>query len=206
MKDNSALFLFDSETRLSISGPLCGIDEVGRGPLAGPVAAAAVVLPDGFKSPYLNDSKKLSIKRREQLYDEITSCAAWAVGLSSVEEIEELNILNATFLAMKRAYEKLGVKAALALVDGNRDPALPCETRLVVHGDATSASIAAASVVAKVTRDRIMAQLDRTYPGYGFYKNAGYGTKEHIEAIMKNGVLPCHRKSFLKKLLKEQAV
>ena len=203
MKDNSALFLYDAGCRRELAGPLCGIDEVGRGPLAGPVVAAAVVLNPEFNSRWLNDSQMLSPKRRAQLYDEITACSAWAVGMASVEEIERINILNATFLAMNRAYASLGCGAALVLVDGNADPKLSAPVRLVVHGDATSASIAAASVVAKVTRDRMMEELDRQYPGYGFAKNVGYGTKEHIAAIRSKGVLPCHRASFLKRILSE---
>lgn len=182
---------------------VCGVDEAGRGPLAGPVCAAAVVLPVGTVIPGLDDSKKLSAKKREQLYPIIIEKAlAYGIAYGSVEEIEEHNILNATFLAMNRAISALQMSADYALIDGNRVPKgclIPCET--VVKGDSKSMSIAAASILAKVTRDRLMLELDEKYPEYGFAKHAGYGTKVHIEAIRAHGVSPVHRMSFLKNIL-----
>ena len=183
---------------------VCGVDEAGRGPLAGPVCAAAVILPDGEQIEGLNDSKKLSEKKREALYDVIVEKAlAYAVAYGTLEEIEEFNILNATYLAMNRAIEGLPVKADFALVDGNRVPKdikIPCET--VIKGDAKSASIAAASILAKVTRDRLLLEYDEKYPRYNFKKHKGYGTKEHYEAIEKYGVSEVHRLSFLKNVIK----
>ena len=185
---------------------ICGVDEAGRGPLAGPVCAAAVILPIGLEIEGLNDSKKLSEKKREALYDVIIEKAIdYHIAFGSVEEIEEHNILNATYLAMNRAIEGLNIKADFALIDGNRIPAgitVPCET--VVKGDAKSCSIAAASILAKVTRDRLMLEEDKKYPEYNFKKHKGYGTKEHTDAILKYGVSPIHRPSFLKKLLGEK--
>ncbi len=182
---------------------VCGVDEAGRGPLAGPVCAAAVVLPVGTVIPGLDDSKKLSAKKREQLYPIIIEKAlAYGIAYGSVEEIEEYNILNATFLAMNRAISALQMPVDYALIDGNRVPKncpIPCET--VVKGDSKSMSIAAASILAKVTRDRLMLELDEKYPEYGFAKHAGYGTKVHIEAIRAHGVSPVHRMSFLKNIL-----
>ncbi len=181
---------------------ICGVDEAGRGPLAGPVCAASVILPDGAEIPGLNDSKKLSEKKREALFDVIKQTAvAWSVAFASVEEIEEHNILNATFLAMNRAIDGLGQKADFALIDGNRAPKnikIPCET--VIKGDSLSMSIAAASILAKVTRDRLMLELDEKYPMYEFSKHKGYGTALHMELIRKYGPSECHRLSFLKKL------
>ena len=182
---------------------ICGVDEAGRGPLAGPVCAAAVILPENCEIEGLNDSKKLSEKKREALYDVIREKAlAYCVAYGSLEEIEEFNILEATFLAMNRSIEGLGVKADYALIDGNRVPKgikIPCET--VVKGDAKSASIAAASVLAKVTRDRLLLEYDKEYPQYNFKKHKGYGTKEHTDLILEYGPSPIHRMSFLKKLL-----
>lgn len=182
---------------------ICGVDEAGRGPLAGPVCAAAVILPENCEIEGLNDSKKLSEKKREALYDVIREKAlAYCVAYGSLEEIEEFNILEATFLAMNRSIEGLGVKADYALIDGNRVPKgikIPCET--VVKGDAKSASIAAASVLAKVTRDRLLLEFDKEYPQYNFKKHKGYGTKEHTDLILEYGPSPIHRMSFLKKLL-----
>ncbi len=180
---------------------LCGVDEAGRGPLAGPVCAAAVMLPRGIVIDGLNDSKKLSEKRREQLYGEITAKALhWSVAFASVEEIEELNILGATYLAMNRAIAGLGVVPELALIDGNRAAGVEYNTRCVVGGDGKCADIAAASIIAKVTRDWLMYQLDRQYPGYGFAKHKGYGTAAHYAAIRELGASPVHRPSFLRKM------
>lgn len=182
---------------------VCGVDEAGRGPLAGPVCAAAVILPETCEIEGLNDSKKLSEKKREALYDVICDKAlAYSVAFGSIEEIEKLNILEATFIAMNRAIDGLEIKPYYALIDGNRVPKdikIPCET--VVKGDAKSCSIAAASILAKVTRDRLMLEYDKQYPEYNFKKHKGYGTKEHTDLILKHGVSPVHRPSFLKKLL-----
>ena len=179
---------------------VCGVDEAGRGPLAGPVCAAAVILPDGVEIDGLNDSKKLTEKKREKLYDIIVEKAlAYSVAFASVEEIEEVNILNATYLAMDRAIEGLLQRPDFALIDGNRVPkgiTVPCET--VVKGDAKSCSIAEASVLAKVTRDRLLLEYAEKYPEYGFEAHKGYGTAAHYDAIRKYGVLPIHRMSFLK--------
>ena len=183
---------------------ICGIDEAGRGPLAGPVYAAAVILPAGLEIPGLNDSKKLSEKKREELFDIIKKeSTAYSIGWASVEEIEEINILNAAMLAMKRAVEGLSVKADFAYIDGNKTPDLniPCEA--IVKGDANSMSIAAASILAKVSRDHLMIEYAKQYPQYGFEKHKGYGTKVHNEAILKHGVTPVHRMSFLKKLFEK---
>lgn len=196
------LFEYDSAVRNDFP-VICGIDEAGRGPLAGDVYAAAVIFDEGVFIDGLNDSKKLTEKKREQLFDEIISKAkAYCVATASVEEIEEINILQATFLAMKRAYEGLGIAADIALIDGNRLPNLDCEMKAVVKGDSLSASIAAASILAKVSRDRYMAELAEKYPEYRFDKHKGYGTKLHNELILEYGPCPAHRMSFLKKLLK----
>lgn len=187
---------------VSAGRPLvCGIDEAGRGPLLGPVYAAAVILPLDCDIPGLNDSKKLSEKKREALFDVIVEKAvAYGVGFATAEEIDRINILQATFLAMQRAYEAMGCKADWALVDGNRMPPLPISGETVVKGDAQCASVAAASILAKVSRDRVLRELDLQYPQYGFAKHKGYGTKAHYEAIRQYGVLPEHRKTFLKNL------
>ena len=194
--------LFDYDSELRKEYPIiCGVDEAGRGPLAGDVYTAAVVLGDQVLIDYLNDSKKISEKRREMLYDEIILKAdAYCIASASVEEIDRLNILNATMLAMKRAVEGLELKPDLALIDGNRLPELECESRYVIHGDAVSASIAAASILAKVTRDRYMCRLDEQYPQYCFGKHKGYGTKLHYEKIAEFGISEVHRRTFLKKL------
>ena len=182
-------------------GVVCGVDEAGRGPLAGPLCAAAVILPRGLVIEGLNDSKKLTEKRRESLYGEITSSAeAYGIAFASVEEIEELNILGATYLAMNRAIAALGREIDLALIDGNRNAGIEYPSRTVVKGDSLCASIAAASVLAKVTRDRYMTELDERYPGYGFAKHKGYGTKAHYAAIRELGASPVHRPSFLRKM------
>lgn len=200
------LFEYDSEIRQQGCGVLCGIDEAGRGPLAGSVVAGAVILPDGVEIVGLNDSKKLSEKKRDNLYDVILEKALYyGIGYASHEEIDEINILNATYLAMRRAVENLLAQGAvgidLLLVDGNRDPKIGYPTRTLVKGDGISASIAAASILAKVTRDREMLQLDQEYPAYGFAKHKGYPTKAHYQAIEENGICPIHRKTFLKKVL-----
>ena len=180
---------------------ICGVDEAGRGPLAGPVCAAAVILPRGLEIDGLNDSKKLTEKKREALYDPIREQAiAYGIAFATVEEIEELNILNATFLAMNRAIEKLNPVPELALIDGNRSTGIRFPSRCVVKGDAKCADIAAASVLAKVTRDRYMLQMAEKYPGYHFEQHKGYGTKLHYDALREYGPSPIHRMSFLKKL------
>ena len=184
---------------------VCGVDEAGRGPLAGPVCAAAVIFSEDVEIEGLNDSKKLSEKKREALYDVIKEKAlAYCIAFGTVEEIESINILEATFVAMNRAIEGLSVSADYALIDGNRVPKnikIPCET--VVKGDAKSCSIAAASILAKVTRDRLLLEYDEKYPEYNFKKHKGYGTKEHTDLILKYGPCEIHRLSFLKKLLGE---
>ncbi|MBQ6847419.1 MAG: ribonuclease HII [Clostridia bacterium] len=196
-------FLIENEIKEKGFKMICGVDEAGRGPLAGPVCAAAVILNEEIEG--LNDSKKLSEKKREQLFDVIKQKAeSYCIAFATVEEIEEHNILNATFIAMNRAIEGLSVSADFAIIDGNRAPTgikLPCET--VIKGDAKSVSIAAASILAKVTRDRLMLEMDKEYPQYNFKKHKGYGTKEHTDAILQYGVSPVHRPSFLKKLLGE---
>ena len=177
---------------------VCGVDEAGRGPLSGPVVAAACILPSGLYIDGLNDSKKLTPKRRERLYDEICENAiAYSIAEASPAEIDGINILNATMLAMRRAIEGLSVKPDFALIDGNcaREMPLPCRT--VVSGDAISASIAAASILAKVTRDRLCLLDDEKYPEYGFAKHKGYGTKAHMDALRALGPCPIHRRSFL---------
>ena len=180
---------------------LCGVDEAGRGPLAGPVCAAAVILPRGFVIEGLNDSKKLTEKKREELFELICENAVtYGIAFASVEEIEEYNILNATFMAMNRAVEKLEFVPELALIDGNRDKGIKYPSRCIVKGDALCADIAAASILAKVTRDRYMYEMAELYPCYGFEKHKGYGTKLHYEALRQFGPSPIHRMSFLRKL------
>ncbi|MFD2255924.1 ribonuclease HII [Luteolibacter algae] len=177
---------------------VAGVDEAGRGPLAGPVAAAAVILPKSFSCPYLNDSKKLSKKRREQLYAEITgnSQITWAVATVGPEEIDTINILRATHRAMAMALSTLSVMPCIALVDGLRVKGLPVEHEALVKGDGLSLSIAAASVIAKVTRDRMMEKIDAEFPQYGFAKHQGYGTRIHLEALKTHGPCIHHRRSF----------
>ena len=184
---------------------LCGVDEAGRGPLAGPVCAAAVILPPNIDIPGLNDSKKLSDKRRRELFPVIKEKAiAFAIAFADHKEIDEINILQATYLAMERAIAQLPVKPEAAIIDGNRakDFGIPVET--IVHGDSRSASIAAASILAKVTRDDYMLQLAREYPRYGFDIHKGYGTKAHYAALTEYGASPIHRMSFLKKFYGEK--
>ena len=180
---------------------ICGVDEAGRGPLAGPVFAAAVILPEGLEIEGVTDSKKLSEKKRDELFDVICEKAiAYSIASASVEEIEELNILQADMLAMKRAVEGLSVKADFAMIDGNKTPALDIPSIAIVKGDAKSESIAAASILAKVSRDRLMMEMAEKYPQYKFEKHKGYGTKLHREAILEYGPCEIHRMSFLKKL------
>ena len=180
---------------------LCGVDEAGRGPLAGPVCAAAVILPRGLVLAGLDDSKKLTEKKREALFDPIREAAiSYGVAFASVEEIETLNILNATFLAMNRAIEQLSPAPELALIDGNRNTGIHFNSRCVVKGDAKCADIAAASVLAKVTRDRYMLEMAEKYPEYRFEQHKGYGTALHYVALREHGPSPIHRMSFLKKL------
>lgn len=184
---------------------VCGVDEAGRGPLAGPVYAAAVILPKGHIIEGVNDSKKLSEKKRDELFDKvIEECAAYSLGIATEQEIDEINILQATFLAMRRAVEGLNVKPDIALIDGNKTPGLDIEQRAIVKGDGKSANIAAASIIAKVSRDRYMLEMAAKYPEYQFEKHKGYGTKLHYEMLEKYGVSPIHRKTFLKKFFEKQ--
>ncbi len=196
-----SLWDYENELMASGRGPVCGVDEAGRGPLAGPVCAAAVMLPPGLEIPGLNDSKKLTEKKREALFDEICAAAVtYGIAFATVEEIEEFNILGATFLAMRRAVEQLKEKPGLVLVDGNRDPGLPYPTECVVKGDGRCADIAAASILAKVTRDRYMLEQAARFPQYGFEKHKGYGTAAHYAALRAYGPSEIHRPSFLKKM------
>lgn len=182
---------------------VCGVDEAGRGPLAGPVCAAAVILPPDTIIEGVNDSKKLTEKKREALFDVIKDKAlSYSIAFATVEEIEELNILNATMLAMKRAVEGLDVKADYAVIDGNRLPDLDIPCDYIIKGDAKSMSIAAASILTKVSRDRLLYEYAKEYPQYQFDKHKGYGTKAHTEALKQYGPCPYHRKSFLTKILK----
>lgn len=184
---------------------ICGVDEAGRGPLAGPVCAAAVILPEHLELPGLTDSKKLTDKKRRELYPVIKEKAiAYGIGLASEKEIDEINILQATFLAMQRALDQLTVKPDLALIDGNREKDFGIPVKTVVKGDSLSANIAAASVLAKVTRDDLMLELAETYPEYSFEIHKGYGTKAHYEALRVHGASPIHRKTFLKKFYGEK--
>lgn len=184
-----------------VSGLWCGVDEAGRGPLAGPVCAAAVILPETFDLPGLNDSKKLTDKKREILFPQIIACAvSYGIAFSTPEEIDEHNILGATYLAMNRAVEQLDPAPVKLLIDGNRNEGIKGDSICVIGGDAKCASIAAASVLAKVTRDRYMVKLAEMYPQYDFEKHKGYPTKLHYERIREYGVCPEHRMSFLKKM------
>ena len=190
-------FIYESRLSKTVSGPVCGVDEAGRGPLAGPVVAAAVILQHGRIPKGLNDSKQLSEEAREELYPRIQKMAiAIGVGQASVEEIDLVNIRQATHLAMARAVRALAVTAAAALVDGNDAPALPCPCETLVGGDGRSLSIAAASIIAKVTRDRLMAALHEEHPGYNWRQNKGYGTAEHYSGLKAHGVTVHHRRSF----------
>lgn len=199
LKVYTELFEFDSAIRTQYP-VFCGVDEAGRGPLAGDVYAAAVILPDGLEIPGLNDSKKLSEKRREELAPIIKEQAlAWCIASATVAEIEELNILQAALLAMQRAVAGLNPQPQFVITDGNQAPVLPMPVQTVIGGDAASASIAAASVLAKTARDAALRELDAQYPQYGFSAHKGYGTKAHYAAIDEYGVCPAHRPSFLKK-------
>lgn len=183
-----------------VGGIVAGIDEAGRGPLAGPVVAAAVIIDRARLAPRLlaqiDDSKRLSRARREVVFEALADVAHIGIGQADVDEIDRINILQASLLAMRRAVDQLGVKPETALIDGNRAPELSCRSRCVVGGDRLSVSIAAASIVAKVTRDRLITELARLYPGYGWERNAGYGTKEHLDALQILGITPEHRRSF----------
>ena len=199
------LWMIERECAAEGYACICGVDEAGRGPLAGPVCAAAVILPEGLEIPGLNDSKKLTDKRRRELYDVIIEKAvAYGIAFADEKEIDEINILQATYNAMERAMQQLKVKPDLALIDGNRarDFGLPVKT--VVKGDSRSANIAAASILAKVTRDRLMEDLAETYPQYGFEVHKGYGTKRHYAALTEFGPCAIHRMSFLKKFYGNQ--
>ena len=196
----SQINLWEIEDSLSDKGVICGVDEAGRGPLAGPVCAAAVILPPHVDIPVLNDSKKLTDKRRRELFPVIQEKAiAYGIAFATEEEIDEMNILQATFLAMRRAIGQLGGKADFALIDGNRETDFGLSVMTVVKGDSRSASIAAASILAKVKRDEYMEKLALQYPQYAFEVHKGYGTKRHYEALRKYGASPVHRKTFLKK-------
>ncbi len=178
---------------------VCGVDEAGRGPLCGPVVAAACILPAGLYIEGLNDSKKLSPKKRKEVYNKIIENAiAYCIAEASVEEIDELNILEADMLAMRRAVDGLKIKADFALIDGNISRDFPIPTMTVIKGDATSPSIAAASILAKVTRDEMCEQMDKDYPQYGIAKHKGYGTKQHMDALRQHGPSPIHRKKFIR--------
>ena len=195
------LWDIENELMLTCSGPLCGADEAGRGPLAGPVCAAAVMLPPGLEIEGLNDSKKLTEKKREELFNEITASAvSYGIAFASVEEIERLNILGAALLAMDRAIAQLSPSPALALIDGNRTKGISVPAQAIVGGDGKCADIAAASILAKVTRDRYMLEMAEKYPQYGFEKHKGYPTKQHYAALREYGPCPIHRPSFLRKM------
>ena len=183
---------------------VCGVDEAGRGPLAGPVCAAAVILPRDLQIEGLNDSKKLTDKRRRALFDVITAQAvSYGIAFASEQEIDEINILQATFLAMRRALDQLSMRPAIVLIDGNRETDFGLPVRTIVKGDSLSANIAAASVLAKVTRDDFMLEQAQRYPQYGFDIHKGYGTRAHYEALRQHGPCPIHRRSFLKKFYGE---
>ena len=204
MSDRVDLWTYEREWQEKGMTLICGVDEAGRGPLAGPVCAAAVILPAELcveeALPGLNDSKKLTDKKRRELFEKIKACAVtYGIGYASHEEIDGINILQATFLAMRRAMEQLSVCPEVALVDGNQDPCFDLTTQTIVKGDSRSASIAAASILAKVSRDDVMVAISEEYPQYGFDVHKGYGTKKHYEALTEFGASPVHRQSFLKK-------
>ena len=197
-------FSYEKEAHENGFEVVCGVDEAGRGPLAGPVFAAAVILPENYSHEILNDSKKLSEKKRDLVYDDIIKDAmAWSVGIATEKEIDDINILNATFLAMKRAVDGLSIKPDLAYIDGNQYPKTGVKEVTIIKGDSKCMSVAAASIIAKVSRDRFMLKIAEEYPQYQFEKHKGYGTKLHYEMIEQHGVSPVHRKSFLKKILGE---
>jgi ribonuclease HII len=200
LKNPVDLWALEDELHAQGVGLLAGVDEAGRGPLAGPVCAAAVILPQNLVIDGLNDSKKLTAKRREILFDQIENAAiSFGIAFASVEEIEQINILNAALLAMNRAITQLDPMPELALIDGNTTRSIRVPARAVIGGDAKCASVAAASILAKVTRDKLMDELAKTYPQYGFEKHNGYGTREHYAALEQYGPSPVHRPSFLKK-------
>ena len=195
-------YSYETQAHSQGFGFVCGVDEAGRGPLAGPVFAAAVILPENYTHDILNDSKKLSEKKRDSVYDDIIRDAvSFSVGVATEKEIDDINILNATFLAMKRAVEGLGIKPDLAYIDGNRYPNTGVKEITIVKGDSKCMSVAAASIIAKVSRDRFMLEMDKKYPEYQFKKHKGYGTKLHYEMIEKYGVSEIHRRTFLKNIL-----
>ena len=197
-------FSYETEAHENGYNVVCGVDEAGRGPLAGPVFAAAVILPENYSHEILNDSKKLSEKKRDIVYDDIIRDAvAYSVGIATEKEIDDINILNATFLAMKRAVDGLSIKPDLAYIDGNQYPKTGVKEVTIIKGDSKCMSVAAASIIAKVSRDRFMLKIAEEYPQYQFEKHKGYGTKLHYEMIEQHGVSPVHRKSFLKKILGE---
>lgn len=199
----NTITMWEIEDTLYATGAqiICGVDEAGRGPLAGPVCAAAVILPPHLEIPGLNDSKKLTDKRRRELFPVIREkTLAYGIAFADHREIDEINILQATYLAMERALNELSVRPDVALIDGNRAKDFGLPTQTVVHGDSLSANIAAASILAKVTRDDLMLKLAQQYPQYGFQVHKGYGTKAHYEAIAQYGPCPIHRMTFLKKL------
>lgn len=197
-------FSYEQEAHNNGYAVVCGVDEAGRGPLAGPVFAAAVILPENYSHEILNDSKKLSEKKRDLVYDDIIRDAVcYSVGIATEKEIDDINILNATFLAMKRAVDGLSVKPELAYIDGNQYPKTGVKEVTIVKGDSKCMSVAAASIIAKVSRDRYMLKVAEQYPEYEFTKHKGYGTKLHYEMIEKYGVSPVHRRTFLKKMLGE---
>ncbi|MBR5381439.1 MAG: ribonuclease HII [Oscillospiraceae bacterium] len=195
------MWLFEEEAYEGGETAVCGVDEAGRGPLAGPVYAAAVILPRGLLIPGLDDSKKLTAKKRDELFDIIREKAvAYGIASATEKEIDEKNILNATYLAMNRAMKAMGAPFSLALIDGNRSEGITYPCRCIIGGDGKSESIAAASVLAKVSRDRYMAELEKKYPGYGFERHKGYGTKAHYAALRELGPSEAHRLTFLKKM------
>ena len=195
---------FENAARADGFRIVCGIDEAGRGPLCGPVCAAAVILPPDCEIEGLNDSKKLSEKKREALFDVICERAvSYGIAMATAQEIDEINILQATYLAMRRAVEALSVQPDCALIDGHGKPGLAVEQRTIVKGDSKSVSVAAASILAKVTRDRYMKMLDEQYPQYAFAQHKGYGTKLHYERIAASGLCPEHRRTFLRKVLEQ---
>lgn len=201
MAERPDLWQPESDLHAQGYGTLCGVDEAGAGPLAGRVYAAAVILPQGWDHPYLNDSKRVTPRRRDLLYEAITQEAlAWSVAWAEPEEINAINILQARMLAMERAIQGLSIPPDLALIDGNRSQGITTPNQTVVKGDGKSASIAAASILAKVCRDRYMVEMDGVYPQYGFAQHKGYPTKLHYERLRQYGPCPIHRKTFLKKL------
>ena len=203
----SEVNMWEIENGLRMEGykVICGVDEAGRGPLAGPVCAAAVILPDGLEIPGLTDSKKLTDKKRRELFPIIKEQAlAYGIAFASHHEIDEINILQATYLAMERALAQLSVKPDIAMIDGNRAKDFGLPVRTVIKGDSLSANIAAASVLAKVSRDDLMLELAKEYPVYGFEVHKGYGTKAHYEALREHGASPVHRMTFLKKFYGEK--